>query len=1001
MNKTFSKFAFLFAAAGMLLTSGILKGNVQEILDPFVDPVQYEKPVAELYVAPTETDELIAAETDYNAIKKVIIHYYNTDKKNGNRDIYTWTTGTDEKYNPLIQDEPGDQNYWHIELDLTGDAAGYAGKSFLNFIVKTRGTWDGQSADTTLNYDEFPPNEDGIVEIWTMAGKAGAIDVYQTKKETQMAKVTEAYFLNWKSIRCVADETPTKYRLYAYDKAYLASTEAVQLRTQHLRLLKEGVPTSKTFNINFNYTAHINAQYVVETEYASHAKVQSIIVTAYKLYEDQYFKQYYNYSGNDLGCTWTPTQTTFKLWAPTAGAVVLNVYNKGTPKSVMSDGSNIKKSYFMTMQPGGVWEKTLLTPTAGDSIENKYYTYTIYNSEGSNEVVDPYAKSAGVNGKRGMILDFSKTNPDGWDSLKYKDITTPQQLSIYEIHIRDLTDDTTWKGQSKRGTFDAFAESGVTYTSNNVTVKTGFDHIKEMNVNTIQIMPVFDHDNGELEYYYKRDKEGKKTAEQVYVHRGYSGEYADELELEYNWGYNPLNYNCVEGSYSSNPEDGAARVKEFKNLIYKYGSCENNIRVTMDVVYNHVSSVTNTNFTKIMPRYYFRFNEAADAYWDGSGCSNEVKSEAPMMRKFIVDSLCWWASEYKIKGFRFDLMELIDMDTINEARRALYKIDPDIYMYGEGWKAADSGLVGHNGGGSTYNVYAKGGAASNSVHLGAFNDGGRNALKGGNDGGWGTGVRTPGWGFMSQGSGDVGDKSYQVGYMLTGGNSNNSLTQDPRQTVNYASCHDNYTLYDQFAWTLSDDGGKTAPAVANIAKAVASTEIAVAMSNGVAFMLGGDELLRTKVEYHPEKSRLDEDYVKMYNTNISHNSYKSTKETNAFRWDRKILVRGYKGDTVSMAAYWNAIANAFKARNSITKFGPTSGGTDGTTSPLCNYWNAGDGNTRVTFYMGGYVTMINGRSSSASGSWNSSGKTQVAKVGSVTAGTNTTLGMYSCAVYKA
>ena len=1087
---------WVLGGASLLIVAGAaMPGKVLE--EAFHDPITYEKLVPEVYEeAKAEGEE----GGDVANVKKVVIHYYNTDKKNNTREIYTWM-GSTEKYSKLIPDAAGEEFYYHIELDYTGADAGYAGKSFINFIVKYEGTWSGQSLDSRVDFDEFPPNSDGVVEVWLCPGKSGAVEIYGTKQETQMARVTEAYFSDWKTIKCTAEEKPKLFRLYAYDKAFLVSTDAVQQRTQPLRLIKQGVPSGTKFDIKFSHLAHINVQYVLETEYDSHQKVQSIIVSTYKLYNDASFNRYYTYSGEDLGVTWTQDKTTFKVWAPTAGAVILNIYNKGTPKKTGYTGaSDIHKSYFMTMQPGGVWAHELLTPAGGDSLEGKYYTYTVYNSEGVNEVCDPYAKACGVNGLRGMILDFSKTNPDKWNELPLKwdgterDITTPQQLSIYEVHIRDLTEDKTWTGNERHGSYKAFYEKGTTYTAKNgnnqtVTVKTGFDHIEEMGVNTVQIMPMFDHDNAEL-YYYTKD-----SGEQVYVPADYSGEYKDKLQLDFNWGYNPQNYNCIEGSYSSNPEDGAARVKEFKELVYAYANNKNKTRITMDVVYNHVSSVTNSNFTKLMPRYYFRFNEAADEYWDGSGCSNEVKSEAPMMSKFIVDSLCWWAKEYKVKGFRFDLMELIDTDTLNEARKALYNIDPDIYLYGEGWKAANSGISEGKHGASTWGTYTYCKPAANMVHLGCFNDGGRDAIKGGNDGGnvghsnfewkgteapttsggykiyplsiggwssagaeiwvhawnstkdydykltdlsqfkiptdytnfllvraeagatsipwegnpkywgksadmtvpssgtltfkdWGS-VRTPGcWSMMS--SGGEGTK---VCSMMNGYNGSCDASQDARQTVNYASCHDNFTLYDQFSWNLGSnpnvaiDGGaaNVAPATASIACAVASTEIAVAMSNGVAFMLGGDELLRTKVEDHPEKSRENEDYVKMYGKCISHNSYKSSVQTNSFKWDRKITVVGYKGQVNDMSEYWKPIAKAFELRNGIKDFSGS------------NVFYGGATKSGVGFYGGGYVTLISGKGDNPNMHGTVSG-TPLAKVGTVNGGS---LGWWSAAIYIA
>lgn len=801
-------------------------------------------------------------------------------------------------------------------------------------------------------------------------------------------------------------------------------------RTQATRLLKTGTPTTKDFDIKFNYIAHVNVQYVVETEYESHDKTKSIIVTSYNLYEDKNFETYYTYNGDDLGCTYGSDKTTFKVWAPTAGAVILNVYNKGTPKTPGNKQSgNIHISYPMTMQPGGVWEKTLLTTGYDEyepeqSLNGKYYTYTIYNSEGVNEVCDPYAKACGVNGIRGMILDFSTTNPEGWDNIPLKwdgtdrDIKTPQELSIYEIHVRDLTADETWDNnpdfeEEERGTYKAFAQKGTTYTGKNlagkdVTVKTGFDHIEELGVNAIQLMPVYDQDNNEFYYYYKRDDEGNPTQEQVYVQRSYDGD--EELHYDYNWGYNPLNYNCVEGGYSSNPEDGALRVKEFKELIMAYANNANKTRTIMDVVYNHVSSVSNTNFTKIMPRYYFRFDTANDIYFDGSGCSNETKTEAPMMTKFVVDSLVWWATEYKIKGFRFDLMELISSKVLDAAREKLYAIDPDIYMYGEGWSLGYNGKWDPDNGytnGSTYSIYKYQQPAANKVLLGGFNNGGRDNFKGGNDQDGYHGNHKPAWGFMSQGSGDVEDKATKVGQMLTGFNcyeEKNNPTQDARQTINYGSCHDNYTLYDQFSYTLTDGAvsetsATNAPSVTDVMDASITVNCSVMMSNGVAFMLGGEEIFRTKVEDHPELSRYDEDYVKMHGVCISHNSYKSSDFTNSFKWNRKILVEGYNGskaDNYAMSIYQKAIS----LRKEIAKNNLFTPGSKNSDSSKCNYFNAGG--TSLAFYLGGYVTFISGRGDS-SVSWVDKASQKLNGVGAYVnkEGGTVYLGKYAFGTYEA
>lgn len=738
---------------------------------------------------------------------------------------------------------------------------------------------------------------------------------------------------------------------------------SAQIKNKETRLLKTGSSDKASFDIPLTYNAHINMQYVLETEYPNYpGKVHSIVVPMHKFYSYDgkaetktnmtRFDSLYTYDGNDLGVTYTPEKTTFKLWAPTAGLVRLNIYDSGTAYGDdAKEGSDVKDNYYnMVYMPKGVWACEL----EGD-LNGKYYTYTVYNSLGKNEVVDPYAKACGANGRRGMILDFSKTNPTGWDTINGKwdgktgyDITTPQQLAIYEAHVRDLTMHSTWNGKQKPGTYLAFAESGTTYTNTAMaqTVKTGFDHLDELGVNAIQFTPVYDHDNTEFLRTEKLDAQGEPI----------EGEYVID-EGSYNWGYNPLNYNCVEGQYSSDPNDGAARVKEFKQMIYALATNSNHTRTIMDVVYNHVSSAPNSNFNKIMPRYYFRYTDnndywnkkygkkkgqegyiEPDQYFNGSGCSNEVKTEAKMMRKFIVDSLCWWAKEYNVKGFRFDLMGLIDVETLKLAAKELYKIDPDIYMYGEGWTGdggdahvdqsiykATSGDYKSTWGANTYCTYRDLKKTANSIYVGAFNDTGRNAIRGGNDRAWDDGKgtiaertekRRPGWGFMSQDAAHAGENNGKVQAMMLGDNSGCDATKasdSARQTVNYASCHDNYALFDQFSATLATQKAYS------ICRAVTATNIAIMLSNGVGFMQGGEELYRTKIvaDEDAAKIRLPEDYVTINNIKIAHNAYKSPDSTNAFDWSRKISVN-YGGETCETSKlFFDQLAKVIKQRTKL------------------------------------------------------------------------------------
>ena len=989
MKRLFPKIGLAFASLALVITSGIFAGGIKGE-EPFEDPIQYDAaPAHNIMLAEDEEPEV-------PEVDKVIIHYHNDDGKCESRRFWLWVTDVDgAEYTADVLSS--DKKDMQITLDYKGDFADFAGQEGLYLIIKNAGTWDGQSEDTFISFLDFPP-VDKVVEIWLIPGVGNAVEVCATEEETKSDRVTETYFSDFKTITVKATAAPSVYRLYSFDQKYLTMNVKAQATNKETRLLKTGSASSATFDIKLNYNAHINVQYVLETEYAAWpGRMNSIVVSYSKLYNNPRFSQYYEYDGNDLGVTYAKDKTTFKLWAPTAGNVTLKIYNTGTTKGDDPEkgghGSSLFTSYKMNFLEHGVWAATL----DGD-LNGKYYNYVVYNSAGINEVVDPYAHACGANGKRGMILDFDSTNPEGWDKIDGKwdkksgyDIDTPQQLSIYEAHIRDLTMDDSWGGKEKPGTYLAFAEKGTTYTEGGKTVKTGFDHIEELGVNAIQFTPVFDHDN--IEYFKRPQPDGSYELS----------------EGSYNWGYNPLNYNCVEGQYSSDPNDGAARVKEFKQMILALATNANKTRSIMDVVYNHVSSGSNSNFTKIMPQYFFRYTPNGE-YYNGSGCGNEVKTEAPMMRKFIVDSLCWWASEYNIKGFRFDLMGLIDYVTLKEAAKALYKIDPDIYLYGEGWTGdgADAHIdqdIYHTWGANTYVTYRDLKQVNGQVAIGCFNDYGRNALRGGNDIDGYNGNRYPGYGFMSQGTGDVGNKSTDVGWMMVGKNSNDSVAEaipanlGAKMTVNYASCHDNYSLFDQFSSTLAD--GETKARAGDIAKAVTTTNIAIMMSNGVAFMQGGEELFRTKIvtDDDAEKLRLPEDYVVINGIKIAHNAYKCCDETNAFDYSRKISL-SYQGTTENNIYdnYFTQLANVIKLRRTLKyKPGVANSGTG-------NFWGAGDGSSSVGFYMttttGGLVLALGGRNGGLVP--NPSHQTKVASIGSVSAdGSNIAVGAYSCGVYIA
>ena len=457
-----------------------------------------------------------------------------------------------------------------------------------------------------------------------------------------------------------------------------------------------------------------------------------------------------------------------------------------------------------------------------------------------------------------------------------------------DLHIRDLTADSTWvsnKG-NVRGTYNAFIEEGTTYTSNGgKKVTTGFDHIKELGVNAIQLLPVFDQDNDERKstVYSSTDDGGVLN------------------EASYNWGYNPQNYNVVEGAYSSNPEDALLRVKEYKNLIKT--AADNDIRIIMDVVYNHMSSVANNSFTKIVPQYFFR-TDSSGSYTDGSGCGNEFASERPMASKFIVDSVAWWAKEYRVKGFRFDLMGCLDVDTMKAVRAAVNKIDPTIVLYGEGWTGGGSSLSG-NLQSNTDNIYSKLNVDSN-FPIGGFNDCGRDGSKGNTT--WAD--VTPSSGWINEAS--TVDNVYNALTQIIGENrwKKEGLglsSMNPNQTVNYLACHDNYTLYDQINYLFYNHDATFADGSHEYVMQAATALTALSlMSQGVGFINGGDEIFRQKImtSDNPLYDVLRETYKHATNgtdnwiegdgiqigtssTWLVRNSYKYGDAVNAFKWDRK------------------------------------------------------------------------------------------------------------------
>lgn len=500
------------------------------------------------------------------------------------------------------------------------------------------------------------------------------------------------------------------------------------------------------------------------------------------------FANYPAYTGNDLGVSYSAKGTVFKVWAPMASAVKLRLYDAG-------NGGNPVNTIDLDKATNGVWQTTVK-----HDLKNKYYTFQIMqDGKWLLEAPDIYAKAVGVNGHRGMVVDMHGTDPAGWKSDKKPLLKNFNDIIIYELHIRDISDDPN-SGITNKGKFLGLTETG---TKNPDGKSTGLDHIKELGVTHVHILPAFDFNS------------------------------VDETKLDqpqYNWGYDPLNYNVPEGSYSTNPYDGNVRIKEFKQMVQALH--KNGLRVILDVVYNHTTDIQHSNFSQFAPGYYYRHNPDG-TYANGTGCGNETASERPMMRKFMIESVVYWAKEYHIDGFRFDLMGIHDIETMNAISDALHKVDPTIFIYGEGWTAGQSPLA-EDLRAVKKNIYELNKVA-------AFSDDLRDGIKGGF-----SDVKAKG--FVS---GDQNSKeSVKFGIVASTQNSQIDYkavnyskapwAAEPYQTISYVSCHDDNTLFDRLKISNPDASEADLIKMDKLANAIVLT------SQGVAFLHSGSELLRTK-----------------------------------------------------------------------------------------------------------------------------------------------------------
>ena len=497
------------------------------------------------------------------------------------------------------------------------------------------------------------------------------------------------------------------------------------------------------------------------------------------------------YSGKDLGCVYSKTKTKIRVFAPTAEEFRLKLYDKGA-------GGNLIKEFPFQKDINGTW----ILELQGDN-RGKFYTVQAkINGKWRNEVTDPYAKAVGVNGDRVQIVDFSQTNPQGWEKDKSPVYTTdnsPQDAIIYELHIRDASMSAS-SGIKQKGKYLGLTELN---TKNNHQQSTGLQHIKELGVTHVHLLPVFDFNS------------------------------VNETQLNlaaYNWGYDPKNYNTPEGSYSTNPYDATVRIREFKSMVsamHKAG-----LSVVMDVVYNHTAVSKASNFNQLVPGYYYRMKNDS-TFADASACGNETASEKPMMRKFMIESLVNWVKEYHVDGFRFDLMAIHDIETMNQISAALKEIKPDILLYGEGW-AASAPYMDPDKMAFKRNV-------SKLNDIAVFSDDIRDGIKG--------------YVFDEKAKGFVNGNpalTETVKFGIVGALAHPQVKMEktfydkvpyankPGQVINYADCHDNLTLWDKICVSEPDASCEDKVRMQEMALGLVIT------SQGIPFMLAGSEFLRSK-----------------------------------------------------------------------------------------------------------------------------------------------------------
>ena len=698
-----------------------------------------------------------------------------------NCDIWVWWDGKDGSGYVLHECEYGAKAVVNVPEGI--DQVG--------FIVRTNCSDPGGSswgnATKDFEQDRFAAIEGKETFVYL---ESGVEDQFKSEDGGKTLEMSKKFIF-----ACMVDENTIQYRItpkttISYHSQIKVYKDDREIKITNISTIGKEAATGE---IELDEILDLSGNYRVEIQdFGERAVVPT------KIFDSQYFADNYHYDGTDLGATINGDETTFKVWAPTASKVVLNLFTAG-------DGTDAYKTVEMIKCDKGVWEHT--EPCG----HGTYYTYSVTTSVGTQEAVDPYAKAAGLNGNRGMVVDLSLTDPDGWESAELgSDISSYSEAIIWEVHVRDFSNKIA--SSQYKGKYLAFTETGLV---NEHGQPVGIDYLKRLGITHVHLLPVYDY----------------ATVDE------------SDPDSQFNWGYDPKNYNVPEGSYSTDPYNGEVRIREFKEMVMSLHKA--GIGVVMDVVYNHTYDA-NSSFNRIVPYYYYRYTNTG-ANSSASGCGNDTASERYMFGKFMVESTSYWVEEYKLDGLRFDLMGLHDLETMQEVESAVHTVNPRAIIYGEGWKMGAT--IDGSAQANQFNIsnITPTGDAIGSIAV--FNDVIRDGLKG-------SVFQKTAQGYVSGAA--KGTKS-KILFGIKGGQGvGQGWTVKDQMVINYMSAHDNNTLWDKLLLSNPNNTDDERNRMNNLGAAI------IMISKGTPFWQAGEEMLRSK--------------------GGDENSYKSSDEVNNINW---------------------------------------------------------------------------------------------------------------------